>query len=211
MILLLLVLIFLLFMFKKTCESYMIVKCNKTNLPTEIYKYQQQSKNSSYGFIPRSLYPDIVNLNNNYSKDLRNDFKNAGGISLFNDVEKEGGCKYIHLIKDGKIVNNNSKFQTTLNLIKDIKNLRHASISCLEPKTKTDMHNKFDKYLYRAHIPLYIPNKHSGICVEKECRTWKVNDFLLVDESLMHQVWNNSSKYRVILLLDVVKVKFNKN
>ena len=70
------------------------------------------------------------------------------------------------------------------------------------------MHNIHNKDLFRAHIPIILPENvgECGICVEKECRTWKYDDFLLLDENLMHQVWNNSNTDRIILLIDVKKV-----
>jgi hypothetical protein len=209
MIVIIILFIFVLCYFANKKEKYSILSCKKNIIPVEMYKYQKKCKNPKYGFIPRSIYPDIVKLNNDHLKDLRTIFKEEGGVDLFKNIEKEGGCRYIRLIDDGIVVN--EQFKDIIDLIKDIKNLRNASISCLDPKTKTVVHNNFDNYLYRAHIPLYIPNEKSGICVEKECRTWDIDDFLVVDESLMHQVWNDSSSHRVILLLDVIKVKLTKD
>ena len=75
------------------------------------------------------------------------------------------------------------------------------------------MHDKHNKDLFRAHIPIKLPTNREecGICVEKQCRAWNKKDFLLIDENLMHQVWNNSDENRVVLLLDVKQVKFDRS
>ena len=210
MILLILLFVLLICLNLPKIEPYILVQTTKTNLPKQIYKYQKKSKSNEYGFIPRSIYPDIVKLNNSHSKKLINEFNSNGGDTIFNNIEKDGGCRYIHLIIDGRIQREASKYPVIMKYITRIQNLKYASMSCLDPNTETEVHNKFDQRLYRAHIPLQVPKGKCGICVEKECRTWKERDFLLIDENLMHQVWNYTNKRRVILLLDVEKVFFNK-
>ena len=207
-----LLLLFILFCLHfKTIESYIVVKCDKNIIPSEMYKYQAKCTSDNYGFIPRSLYPEIVNISNKHSKKIIKEFKKSGGDKAFEHIKKQGNCRYIHLIKNGKQQPDAKKYPLIIKLINKIPNLKHASLSCLDPRSRTKVHNKFDNKLYRAHIPLQIPNGKCGICVEKECRSWKLQNFLLVDESMMHQVWNNSNQKRVILLLDVPKVEFNKN
>lgn len=210
-ILILLFLILICLNIPKKSESYVSVDSNKKNIPKKIYKYQKKNLSNEYGFIPRSIYPDIVKLNNNHSKKLIKDFKNNGGDSIFNNIEKDGGCRYFHLIKDGRIQRFSERFPIIMKYILRIPNLKYASISCLDPNTETEVHNKFDRSMYRAHIPLQVPKGNCGICVEKECRTWEERDFLLIDENLMHQVWNYTNERRVVLLLDVEKVNFKKN
>jgi len=210
-IVILLVIVLLICINYKKVESYVVVKCNKETIPNEMYEYQKTCKNDNYGFIPRSLYPDLVKLNNNHSKKLINDFQNNGGDKVFRKIPKKGNVKYIHLIKNGSKQPESANYPIIYKLIKNIKNLENASIACLNKKSKTKVHNKFDKNLFRAHIPLQIPDGKCGICVEKQCRSWKKKDFLLIDENLMHQVWNNSDENRVVLLLDVKQVKFDRS
>lgn len=209
-ILIIILLVLLVFNFNNL-ESYVILNCNSKNIPKDMIKYQKKCKSNNYGFIPRSLYPDIVNLVNNYSDKLRNEFNNKDGIKIFKYIKPINNCKYFYLIKNGNILNQSNKFPIIIKLIKTIPNVKNASLSCLDPNTKTKIHNNFNNKYYRVHIPMFIPKGKTGICVEKECRTWKYNQFLLVDENLMHQVWNFTNKPRVILLLDVDKVEFNKN
>jgi len=192
-------------------ESYIILNCNSKNIPKDMIKYQKKCKTNNYGFIPRSLYPDIVELVNNHSNELRDEFITNNGLEIFKHIQLNGGCRYFNLIKNGQKLNHSNKFPNIMKLIENIPNLKDASLSCLDPNTKTKIHNNFNYKYYRAHIPLYIPKGKTGICVEKECRTWKYNEFLLVDENFMHQVWNFTNKPRVLLLLDIDKVKFNKN
>ena len=211
MIQLLLLLLVLSWFFYKKNESYVVINSNKKNIPREINAYQQKSKSDNYGFIPRSLYPEIVNICNKHSKKIIKEFKEQGGDKIFNGIPKKGGCRYIHLIKDNETQSAADQFPLIMKLIRKIPNLKHASLSCLTPKTRTKVHNKHENGLYRAHIPLQIPDGKCGICVEKQCRSWKLHNFLLVDENMMHQVWNNSNQNRVVLLLDVKQVDFKKD
>ena len=117
----------------------------------------------------------------------------------------KNGCKYFHIIHNEKVLSN--KFPYLLKKLRKIKNLKNVTFSCLESNQSSTIHNQFDSDLFRVHIPIDIPKNNCGICVENQCRTWKYGSFLLVDENLMHKVWNNSNSHRIVLLLDVSKVK----
>ena len=187
-------------------ESYIVLPINK-EIPSDMRKYQKKNTTKNHGFIPRSLYPDIVSFNDNYSKKIIKEFHRNNGKQIFNVAEYKNGCKYFYIIKDGKVLSD--KFPYLLKKLKNIKNLKNAVFSCLDSNESTTIHNQFDSDLYRVHIPIQIPKNNCGICVENQCRTWKYGSFLLIDENLMHKVWNNSNSDRIVLLLDVKKVKFN--
>ena len=138
---LILILILILLIFNSDIyESYIVLKCNSKNIPKDMIKYQKKCKTNNYGFIPRSLYPDLVKLVNNHSDELRNDFNNKDGLKIFKYIKPEGECRYFHLIKDGKKLNHSNKFPTIMKLIESIPNLRDASLSCLNPNTQTNLH-----------------------------------------------------------------------
>jgi len=190
-----------------THEEYVVLSNNKL-IPNDMLTYQKNNKkNKNYGFIPRSLYPDILAFNDNCLKKVIKEFKLNNGKEIFNDINTINGCKFYSLIKNKKILSN--KFPYLLKKLKHIKNLENATLSCLNANHSTTIHNQFDSKLFRAHIPIQIPKDKCGICVENQCRTWKYGSYLLVDENLMHKVWNDSNLDRIILLLDVQKVQIN--
>ena len=185
-------------------ERYVVLPINK-NIPSDMRKYQKKNNKPKYGFIPRSLYPDIVSFNEDYSKKIIKEFHINNGTKMFNSIHSKNGCKYFHIIHNEKVLSN--KFPYLLKKLRKIKNLKNVTFSCLESNQSSTIHNQFDSDLFRVHIPIDIPKNNCGICVENQCRTWKYGSFLLVDENLMHKVWNNSNSHRIVLLLDVSKVK----
>ena len=67
-IILLIIILFIVIV--KCREPYIVLPCTKKNLPSEMYNYQKKSTLTNYGFIPRTLYPDIVKLNNKFSMNM---------------------------------------------------------------------------------------------------------------------------------------------
>lgn len=187
-------------------ESYIVL--SNAKLPSNIKKYQESKKKFKYGCIPRSIYPGLVKVNNDYSKIIRDEFNEVNGKELFNDIQLNNNIKFLHIIKNNKPKNISKKFPKLMEALANVKRLKNVTFSLLPANTTRHMHNIHNKDLFRAHIPIILPENvgECGICVEKECRTWEYDDFLLLDENLMHQVWNNSSTDRIILLIDVKKV-----
>ena len=207
MIILIILLLILFFsIYSHINESYIVLSNPK--LPSNIKKYQESKKKFKYGCIPRSIYPGLVKVNNDFSKIIRDEFYEVNGKKLFNDIQLNNNIKFLHIIKNNKPKNVSKKFPKLMKALANVKRLKNVTFSLLPANTTRHMHNKHNKDLFRAHIPIILPEKvdECGICVEKECRTWKYNDFLLLDENLMHQVWNNSNSDRIILLIDVKKV-----
>lgn len=207
MIILIILLLILFFsIYSHINESYIVLSNPK--LPSNIKKYQESKKKFKYGCIPRSIYPGLVKVNNDFSKIIRDEFYEVNGKKLFNDIQLNNNIKFLHIIKNNKPKNISKKFPKLMKALANVKRLKNVTFSLLPANTTRHMHNKHNKDLFRAHIPIILPEKvdECGICVEKECRTWKYNDFLLLDENLMHQVWNNSNTDRIILLIDVKKV-----
>jgi len=187
-------------------ESYIVL--SNAKLPSNIKKYQESKKKFKYGCIPRSIYPGLVKVNNDYSKIIRDEFNEVNGKELFNDIQLNNNIKFLHIIKNNKPKNISKKFPKLMEALANVKRLKNVTFSLLPANITRHMHNIHNKDLFRAHIPIMLPENvgECGICVEKECRTWEYDDFLLLDENLMHQVWNNSNTDRIILLIDVKKV-----
>lgn len=210
MIILIILLIILLFsIYSHINESYIVL--TNTKLPNDMKKYQESPKKFKYGCIPRSIYPGLVKVNNEYSKIIRDEFADVNGESIFNDIKLKKNIKFMHIIKNNKPLKIAAKFPKLLEAVKNVRKLKNVSFSLLPANTTRHMHDIHNKDLFRAHIPIKLPNNRDecGICVEKECRTWNYGDFLLLNENLMHQVWNKSETDRIILLIDVQKVDIN--
>lgn len=55
----------------------------------------------------------------------------------------------------------------------------------------------------RFHLPLIVPSGDCGINVGGQHREWIPGKALVLDDSYIHEVWNNSDEPRVILLFDI--------
>ncbi|MGH8402521.1 MAG: aspartyl/asparaginyl beta-hydroxylase domain-containing protein, partial [Gammaproteobacteria bacterium] len=74
--------------------------------------------------------------------------------------------------------------------------------SILKPGTHIPPHYGLANFKLAVHLPLIIPGD-CAIRVGNETRTWTESQCLIFDDSFQHEAWNNSSKLRVVLILEV--------
>ena len=62
----------------------------------------------------------------------------------------------------------------------------------------------------RMHLPLLVPKKEggdgrpaTGIQVGDQLREWHEGSAVILDDSYVHEVWNDTEESRVLLLLDL--------
>jgi len=55
----------------------------------------------------------------------------------------------------------------------------------------------------RCHLGVQIPSGDCGIEVDGERRVWDEGQCLMLNDHLVHSVWNNTEKERIVLVLDV--------
>lgn len=79
-----------------------------------------------------------------------------------------------------------------------------AEFSMLEPQTHILPHRGFTDQVLRAHLGLIIPEGNTGIKVLNEKKRWEEGDFLVFNDRLLHEAWNNTQERRVVLMLDFV-------
>lgn len=102
----------------------------------------------------------------------------------------------------------------TMCLLEDIP-FGYAFFSTLHPQSKIRAHTSPMNFRWRIHLPLDVPvdsaepNKETptlprcGIRVGKQVQTWANGRALVLDDSYEHEVWNQTDKKRVLLLLDI--------
>lgn len=74
--------------------------------------------------------------------------------------------------------------------------------STLYPKSSIQPHSAPMNFRLRFHLPLDVP-PNCGIRVGRVSRDWVAGKALVLDDSYEHEVWNDSDKTRVLLLVDV--------
>ena len=102
--------------------------------------------------------------------------------------------------------NNLKKFPTLTSVLNQIPNCTFAIISILSPHTVIKPHYGDTNGIIRGHLGLVIPDKlpTCGIQVKNETRGWEEGEIVLFTEAFYHGSWNNSSKKRYVLLVDIV-------
>lgn len=92
----------------------------------------------------------------------------------------------------------------TCSLIEKMPEVSVAMFSILMPGSKILPHHGPAKMCLRYHLGLSTPNDPKcSITLNGEKYSWKDGEDVMFDDTLMHEVHNNTDKKRIILFLDV--------
>lgn len=92
----------------------------------------------------------------------------------------------------------------TCSLIEQMPEVSVAMFSILMPGSKILPHHGPAKMCLRYHLGLSTPNDpNCSITLNGEKYSWKDGEDVMFDDTLMHEVHNNTDKKRIILFLDV--------
>ncbi len=95
----------------------------------------------------------------------------------------------------------------TARLVESIPDMKTAFFSILAPGMHIPRHRGEYKGLIRCHLGLVVPGD-PGDCrmsVDDEMIHWHEGEFVVFDNAYHHEVWNDTDKPRVILLIDIVR------
>ena len=73
--------------------------------------------------------------------------------------------------------------------------------SCLDPNTTVAAHRGSTNLRLRCHLGIEVPDR-CGVRVGGEVRTWQAGRCVVFDDSFEHEVWNDSARRRVVLIVD---------
>jgi len=91
----------------------------------------------------------------------------------------------------------------TAELLDQVPGLVLAMFSIMEPGTYVPLHKGVSKALLNGHLGLDVPAGDCRIEVGGETRGWENGKLLILDDTFPHQVWNNTTERRVVLLMQV--------
>ena len=77
-----------------------------------------------------------------------------------------------------------------------------AFFSALEPRTHIPPHTGVTNTRLIVHLPLVVP-PGCRFRVGNEVREWRVGEALVFDDTIEHEVWNDSDEVRVVLIFDI--------
>jgi ornithine lipid ester-linked acyl 2-hydroxylase len=95
----------------------------------------------------------------------------------------------------------------TIKLIEQIPGLKVAFFSILAPGKHIPPHYGKHKGIIRYHLALKVPEprEQCRIRIEDQYACWEEGKSLIFDDTYMHEVWNDTEGYRVVLFLDVAR------
>ncbi len=143
------------------------------------------------------------------------------GKKEYSDYEhsKDGGWKLmLFVMLDQFNEAYEAECPVTFKLLRQVPNITFAAVSKLSKFSNIHPHKEWIKdgeellynngNLHRAHLGLKIPKnkKDCAIRVGEETRSWTPGKFLMFNDSIEHEVWNNTEEDRIVLVLDFIKV-----
>lgn len=168
----------------------------------------------------KPFYMDIFMLNealviwNNYEifrnevRHIYKDFKTIKNDMYFqNIVETEPEWTRLYLKWFNKTDPTGSKLcPKSTAIINSMPNVKLAMFSVLKPGAKVLPHTGPYRGCIRLHMGLITPNSNDCfINVDGKTYSWRDGEVILLDDSYLHYVENNTDKYRVILLCDILR------
>ena len=94
----------------------------------------------------------------------------------------------------------------TIDIVQSMPNIQTAMISVLKPGAKIVPHKGLYSGCIRLHMGLITPNSDECfINLDGKSYSWRDGEVILLDDSYLHYVENNTKQYRVILFCDIVR------
>ncbi len=123
------------------------------------------------------------------------------------DIDREGRWGVLFLLEMGRRNEDNlARCPTLKGILERHRTLTtHAGLmyfSCLDPGSRVAPHQGPTSVRLRCHLALDVP-AGCGIRVGGVTRTWEEGRCLVFDDSFVHEVWNDSDRRRIVLVLDL--------
>ena len=109
-----------------------------------------------------------------------------------------------------KAEQNCARCPETTRLLGHVPGMKTAMFSILAAKKHIPEHRGPYKGVLRYHLGLIIPQPKANcrIRVGKDVRFWEEGKSLIFDDSHLHEAWNDSDSYRVVLFVDFLRPLF---
>ena len=161
-----------------------------------------------------SILPEAVHIRDNYQvfkneiKNIYRDFKTIKNDMYFDDLTKnewEWSRLYLKWFKHNDPTGK-KLCPKSFDIINSMDNIQIAMFSVLKPGAKILPHRGPYRGCIRLHMGLFTPNSEDCfINLDGQYYSWKDGEVILLDDSYIHYVENNTDKYRVILFCDIIR------
>lgn len=102
------------------------------------------------------------------------------------------------------------RYPKTIEILKNISNLRFSAFSRLHPKSKLAPHSHQNPFGLIFHLGIIIPSGNTcGLKVGDKTHIWsKAGDAVIFDDNFEHSAWNDSDEERIVLYVDFERSSF---
>ena len=172
-------------------------------------------------FLPNEAFPWIGSLESRW-KEIRAEFERVRETTVLpnvEDISADGNLgadrtpmsrgrewQWYFLYGYGHRIDENcARCPVTTELVEAIPGMVGAIFAVLAPGKHIPEHRGMYKGLLRYHLGLRIPGER-GQCrirVADEVRPWVEGESFIFDDTFLHEVWNDTSETRFVLMVDV--------
>lgn len=183
------------------------------------------------GLHPAKAYHDdikeweVVRVLEEHAEEIRNEILAAYGAGRLHeryeydsvsDLATRGHWAEVNIIRQGmpqsRIVELLPITSSVVLSIMDASTMIHggSKVSVIDGGSLVRPHTGATNARLRVHMGITVPND-CGIVVDGEERTWAEGKCMVFDDSFVHSVWQNSSRVRIILIVDVWHPQLNES
>jgi beta-hydroxylase len=177
--------------------------------------YARQSRVPDLPFIPNEHFPFVAELEANWREiraELEVILQDRERIPFLDKISPDQ-ARIAHSQKwrayflwgmGEELTGNTARCPKTAALLRTVPGLRSAWFSILAPNYKIKPHRGITKGVLRSHLGLIVPKRWQKcrMIVGGQPVRWREGECFVFDDSMRHQVWNNTDEERAILLFD---------
>ena len=165
-------------------------------------------------FDAREIKPDLLKINSNFdeiARELDQVIPKPESVRLVHETisghPAVEGWRVLYIYIYGmKNFENQRYFPRTTRVLDEILNVVDAWFSILEPGKSIQAHRGIYKGFLRYHTAFKVPeDSPPKIRVKDQYYTWKERESVMFDDRHDHEVYNESSEFRLVLIVDVMR------
>lgn len=141
------------------------------------------------------------------------DDQNANIVPYFNETlasKPESWTVFPLIFWNKPYPENCEKAKETIGIISQIKGVTSCGFSILKANSRIKPHYGDSNVMYRCHLTLKTPGElpQIGFRVKDKTISWQTGKLIAFCDAHQHEVWNNTSEDRWILIVDILREEF---
>lgn len=170
-------------------------------------------QNEEYLHVTHPLLDDFKKESEKFKEEAEKIYKNNMLLEWLSKQIYNEGWKVLGTRYEGKTLLNESILEHCPVLTSFFKKyepyIYSLAYSSLNPGTEIFPHfdRKSPHDVLRCHLGLIIPQGDCKLKVNGKEKKWNEGEFLIFDDSFIHEAWNHTNEKRIVLLIDLHRSK----